>query len=101
MQYSGWCRDLTSTLVEKLRFDPAAVTVLSEPAGPATAPTAANVRRVLTAVSQTMARDDLLLIVLIGHGTFDGVDAKFNLVGTRSRIRGLGGAASSAAPAGS
>ena len=28
-----------------------------------------------------MSRDDLLLIVLIGHGTFDGVDAKFNLVG--------------------
>ena len=28
-----------------------------------------------------MTRDDLLLIVLIGHGTFDGVDAKFNLVG--------------------
>ncbi len=28
-----------------------------------------------------MSGDDLLLIVLIGHGTFDGVDAKFNLVG--------------------
>ena len=28
-----------------------------------------------------MTRDDLLLVVLIGHGTFDGVDAKFNLVG--------------------
>jgi hypothetical protein len=24
---------------------------------------------------------DQLLVVLIGHGTFDGVDAKFNLVG--------------------
>ena len=80
-QYSGWCRDLASTLVEKLRFDPGAVTVLSEAAGPATAATAANVRRVLTGMSRTMARDDLLLIVLIGHGTFDGVDARFNLVG--------------------
>ena len=28
-----------------------------------------------------MTRDDVLLIVLIGHGTFDGTDAKFNLVG--------------------
>ena len=27
------------------------------------------------------ARADTLLIVLFGHGTFDGVDAKFNLVG--------------------
>jgi hypothetical protein len=26
-------------------------------------------------------RDDVLVVVLIGHGTFDGVDAKFNLVG--------------------
>ena len=67
--------------MEKLRFDPAAVTVLSEAAGPATAATAVNVRRVLTAMSRTMGRDDLLLVVLIGHGTFDGTDAKFNLVG--------------------
>ena len=28
-----------------------------------------------------MTRDDLLFVVLIGHGTFDGADAKFNLVG--------------------
>jgi len=28
-----------------------------------------------------MTREDLLFILLIGHGTFDGVDAKFNLVG--------------------
>jgi hypothetical protein len=28
-----------------------------------------------------MEKDDLLLVVLIGHATFDGVDAKFNLVG--------------------
>jgi len=28
-----------------------------------------------------MTRDDVLFILLIGHGTFDGSDAKFNLVG--------------------
>ena len=28
-----------------------------------------------------MTADDLLLLVLIGHGSFDGTDAKFNLVG--------------------
>ena len=28
-----------------------------------------------------MRRDDVFFIVLIGHGTFDGTDAKFNLVG--------------------
>jgi hypothetical protein len=28
-----------------------------------------------------MTREDLVIVILIGHGTFDGVDAKFNLVG--------------------
>jgi hypothetical protein len=28
-----------------------------------------------------MTRDDVLFVFLIGHGTFDGTDAKFNLVG--------------------
>jgi hypothetical protein len=28
-----------------------------------------------------MTRDDVCLVLLIGHGTFDGTDAKFNLVG--------------------
>jgi hypothetical protein len=32
-------------------------------------------------LKRTLGRDDLLLVMLIGHGTFDGVDAKFNLVG--------------------
>jgi hypothetical protein len=70
-QYSGWCRDLTRILVENDGFDPAALTVA----------TAVNIRRVLDRLGRTMTRDDLLLLVLIGHGTFDGVDARFNLVG--------------------
>jgi hypothetical protein len=31
--------------------------------------------------TRNMKRDDVLLVVLLGHSTFDGVDAKFNLVG--------------------
>ena len=53
----------------------------SETGTPETVATAANVRRALDALHQAISRDDLLLVVLIGHGTFDGVDAKFNLVG--------------------
>ena len=45
------------------------------------AATAANVRQHLTTVRRAMTRDYFLFIVLIGHGTYDGVDAKFNLVG--------------------
>jgi hypothetical protein len=40
-----------------------------------------NVRVTLTKLAQDMKREDVALIVLFGHSTFDGVDAKFNLVG--------------------
>lgn len=81
VQYSRWCRELSRTLIENFTFTPTAVTVLSDTAQPAAAATADNVRRVLASLRERMTRDDLLLVVLIGHGTFDGVDAKFNLVG--------------------
>jgi len=35
----------------------------------------------IASVASRMTRDDVLFILLIGHGTFDGSDAKFNLVG--------------------
>jgi hypothetical protein len=81
VQYNRWRRDLSRTLIDNFKFDPAAVTILSEGPEPASAATAGNVRRVLGSLRQRMTRDDLLLVVLMGHGTFDGVDAKFNLVG--------------------
>jgi hypothetical protein len=40
-----------------------------------------NVRATLTKLAQDMKREDVAVIVLFGHSTFDGVDAKFNLVG--------------------
>jgi hypothetical protein len=82
-QYKRWTLDLSTSLIANLKFDPALVTVLSDTSGSAStsASTAANVRRAIAATASRMTRDDLLLIVLIGHGTFDGTDAKFNLVG--------------------
>lgn len=94
VQYREWSEMLAKTLVDALRFDPAHVVSLSErdeapdAAGARastdvseTESTAANVRRHLARFRRTLGRDDLLFIILIGHGTFDGVDAKFNLVG--------------------
>jgi hypothetical protein len=52
--------------------------------GPASAPDAATRTRVLDALRSIAARvtpEDTFFVVLIGHGTDDGVDAKFNLVG--------------------
>jgi hypothetical protein len=40
-----------------------------------------RVRAAFTQLASTLEKDDLLFVVLIGHATFDGVDAKFNLVG--------------------
>jgi hypothetical protein len=80
-QYATWTRALTTALVERLKLDPARVTALSESSDPAQAATAANVRRTLAAIRGQLKADDLLFIFLLGHGTFDGVDAKFNLVG--------------------
>lgn len=79
-QYALWTDTLSKVLVERMKLAPADVHVLSDTKGAAAA-TAENVRRMLNTIRQSMAREDVLLVVLIGHGTFDGVDAKFNLVG--------------------
>jgi hypothetical protein len=80
-QYATWTRDLASILVDRMKMSRDKIRVLDDKGDSATAATAANVRQHLTAIRRTMTRDDLLLVVLIGHGTYDGVDAKFNLVG--------------------
>jgi hypothetical protein len=80
-QYAAWSRDLAAVLVERMKIDRGHLKVLTDSPNPAEASTAANVRQHLNAVRRGMTRDDVLFIVLIGHGTYDGVDAKFNLVG--------------------
>ena len=80
-QYALWSTALSKTLIDDLRFDSALVTVLSDTPRSDSASTAENVRRAVGSIGARMTRDDVLLIVLMGHGTFDGMDAKFNLVG--------------------
>lgn len=80
-QYTVWIDSLQQTLVQRMKFEPSRVTVLSETDKPGSWSTAENVRKTIAAVRQSMGREDLLFLFLAGHGTFDGVDAKFNLVG--------------------
>jgi hypothetical protein len=80
-QYDRWSTELSKTLIENLRFDSALVTILSDTPRSDSASTAENVQRAIGSIAARMTRDDVLLIVLMGHGTFDGTDAKFNLVG--------------------
>lgn len=79
--FAAWTRELADTVTHRFNLDSAHVTVLSEEGQGASAATAENVRRAMASIQGRMTKDDILLIVLIGHGTFDGVDAKFNLVG--------------------
>jgi hypothetical protein len=81
-QYLKWVGDLKGILVDRMKIEPAHVSVLTDTPDAASASTAVNVKQRIGAVRRVMTRDDLFLIVLIGHGTYDGVDAKFNLVGT-------------------
>lgn len=74
---------LAGALKDKLAYPDDHVIVLAEQeaAGVAKA-TRENVQRTFGDLRKRVGRDDVLMIVLIGHGTsLDGEDAKFNLVG--------------------
>jgi hypothetical protein len=80
-QYSKWTTELMATLAERHKLTADRMTLLSETDKPGSSATAENVRRALSAARQRTTREDVLFVLLIGHGTFDGADAKFNLVG--------------------
>ncbi len=76
-----WVGDLKSVLVDRMKIEAERLTILTDTPDPTTSATAANVKQRVAAIRRVMTREDLLFVVLIGHGTYDGVDAKFNLVG--------------------
>jgi len=80
-QYAQWRQSAVTALLEKLGFDDSRITTLFEGGDAAHAATAEEVRRSLVALRGKLAADDVLLVLLIGHGSFDGAEAKFNLVG--------------------
>ncbi|MGE0040225.1 MAG: hypothetical protein AB7H88_13680 [Vicinamibacterales bacterium] len=84
-QYAGqmaeWRAGLASALVDRYGFEPDHVKLLVDERADGDRGTAANVRARFAEIGKAITRDDLLLIVLFGHGTYDGEVAKFNLVG--------------------
>jgi hypothetical protein len=97
--HDRWRKKLVDTLRGKLAFAEANLVELAGREGPAVRrATRENVRQAIADFKRRIASNDLLLIVLIGHGTFDGADAKFNLVGPdlaadewRDLLRGVPG----------
>ncbi len=81
-RYDDWRTRLVDVLADRFGFGRDHVVALgATPKGPVQAATRENVRRMLVSLAGRLHAHDLLLVVLIGHGTFDGTVAKFNLVG--------------------
>lgn len=77
-----WRETLVTQLTTRFGVPASRQVVLAERAGDGyQAASAVNLRQALAAIRVSQGPADTLLIVLFGHGTFDGVDAKFNLVG--------------------
>jgi hypothetical protein len=81
-QMAEWRNTIRSALVDRYGFPTDKVRVFVDETVKTGEPgSAANVRAALGDVRKALTRDDVLLIVLLGHGTYDGEQAKFNLVG--------------------
>ena len=80
-QQKQWRNELTVFLTSNFLVPDANVAILDEESTGTSQATAQNVRRLLGDLRRRLTRDDTLMLVLLGHGTFDGADAKFNLVG--------------------
>jgi hypothetical protein len=82
-KYDAWRAGFVKALVERLEYPADHVRVLAENGGPGVpSATRENVRTALAAISRQAKPDDVVLVLLIGHGSgMDGDEAKFNLVG--------------------
>jgi hypothetical protein len=77
-----WVDSLSTLLRERFKFDPALITVLAEKPGAGEEPARAdNVKAVFGKLAGLVQKDDLLFVMLIGHGGGQGADARFNLIG--------------------
>ncbi|MFA5907168.1 MAG: hypothetical protein WC815_00165 [Vicinamibacterales bacterium] len=81
-QMKEWRDGLRSAMVDRYGFKAEHVRLLvDETAAAAEKGSAENVRKVFADIKKGGTRDDFVLVVLLGHGTYDGDVAKFNLVG--------------------
>jgi hypothetical protein len=80
-QQKQWREEVVTFLTVGLAVPDANLVVLDEASEGSSTSTAANIRRVLGDLRRRVMGSDTMLLVLLGHGTYDGIDAKFNLVG--------------------
>lgn len=81
-QFAKWTTGLLTVLTGRYGFARDHVRLLTEkPEARATRSTAEEVKRTFSALKTELKPNNTLFIFLIGHGTWDGKEAKFSLVG--------------------
>jgi hypothetical protein len=82
-KYQAWRESLIATLRDRLGYPQDHLVLLAdEEASGIRRSTRENVRAALADLRRRVARDDVVLVLLVGHGTaLDGDEGKFNLVG--------------------
>jgi hypothetical protein len=80
-QQKRWQGEVETFLTTGLVFPDANIVILDEVSAGSSTSTAENVRQVFADLRRRVVAGDTLLVILLGHGTYDGIDAKFNLVG--------------------
>ena len=77
-----WVNKLVTLLKGKFAMDAQHLTVLTEtPAAGESAANAVNVKAALEKIAPQIKKDDVLFVMLLGHGSGRDAEAKFNLVG--------------------
>jgi hypothetical protein len=81
-QHRQWVDALVGVLRERFHYDAAHLIVLAEkPGAGEERATAESVRAAAARLAKTLSASDQLAVFLIGHGTSQGTDVKFNLIG--------------------
>lgn len=82
-QFEQWSTQLSSVLSDRYGFDSKQIKVLTEKPADAstTRATAEEVKSTFTALKSQLDANNILFLFLIGHGSYDGKESKFNLVG--------------------
>ena len=73
-QFEEWTGQLSSVLSSRFGFEEKQLTVLK-------AATAEDVKRTFTTLKTQLDANNVLYVFFIGHGSYDGKESKFNLVG--------------------
>ena len=73
-QFEEWTGQLSAALSSRFGFEAKQITIVKNA-------TAEDVKRTFTTLKTQLDANNVLFVFLIGHGSYDGKESKFNLVG--------------------